>query len=282
MVSAIQITLGSRGRRHHVCPFRPQICPNLPILALNLPKLAQFLKYLIAFSDVKKKVEQAIKEFESKLTPIKEEPIPFKSPGLPVKRHTRQIDYSAMHSGAMASGTSQRPLKIRKVSAIVPRELGPVGTDMHISSDSSTQDDATGTDNDNDSASDDKEQDRYHLYDKHIEPKVQPYRSRVLAPIISSRETKSDQDTTDNDSDVASDKENQPPNGKTNNMDSFRQDRVPLKVLDVERVGREFMIRGTMHTPPTSGMYLSIISFFKCCMVAQWATKNFEPKKIYF
>ena len=32
----------------------------------------------------------------------------------------------------------------------------------------------------------------------------------------------------------------------------------------------------------TSGMYLSIISFFKCCMVAQWATKNFEPKKIYF
>ena len=200
-------------------------------MALNLPKLAQFLKYLIAFSDVKKEVEQAIKEFESKLTPIKEEPIPFKSPGLPVKRHTRQIDYSAMHSGAMASGTSQRPLKIRKVSAIVPRELGPVGTDMHISSDSSTQDDATGT---------------------------------------------------DNDSDVASDKENQPPNGKTNNMDSFRQDRVPLKVLDMERVGREFMIRGTMHTPPTSGMYLSIISFFKCCMVAQWATKNFEPKKIYF
>ena len=251
-------------------------------MALNLPKLAQFLKYLIAFSDVKKQVEQAITEFESKLTPIKEEPIPFKSPGLPVKRHTRRIDYSAMHSGAMASGTSQRPLKIRKVSAIVPRELGPVGTDMHISSDSSTQDDATGTDNDNDSASDDKEQDRYHLYDKHIEPKVQPYRSRVLAPIISSRETKSDQDTTDNDSDVASDKENQPPNGKTNNMDSFRQDRVPLKALDMERVGREFMIRGTMHTPPTSGMYLSIISFFKCCMVAQWATKKFWAQKNIF
>ena len=206
-------------------------------MALNLPKLAQFLKYLIAFSDDKKEVERAIKEYERKLTPIKEQPIPFKSPGLPVKRHKPQIDYSAMHSGAMASGTSQRPLKIRKVTGIVPRELGPgsaTGTDMHISSDSSTQDDATGTDNDSDVAS------------------------------------------------ASDDKENQPPNGKTKNIDLFRQDRGALKVLDLERVGQEFMIRGAFQTPPTSGMYLSIISFFKCCMVAQWATKNFEPKKIYF
>ena len=211
-------------------------------MALNLPKLAQFLKYLIAFSDDKKDVEGAIKEFESKMTPIKEQPIPFKSPGLPVKRHKPKIDYSKMHSGGMASGTSQRPPKIRKVTAMVPRELGPgpgsldqhaTGTDMHISSDSSTQDDATGTDNDSDVAS------------------------------------------------GSYDKENQAPNGKPK-MDLFRQDRVPLKLLDMAKVAREFRISNTYQTPPTSGMYLSIISFFKCCMVAQWATKNFEPKKIYF
>ena len=32
----------------------------------------------------------------------------------------------------------------------------------------------------------------------------------------------------------------------------------------------------------TSGMYLSIISFFKCCMVAQWATKKFWAQKNIF
>ena len=252
MVSAIQITLGSRGRRHHVCPFRPQICPNLPILALNLPKLAQFLKYLIAFSDDKKEVERAIIEFERDITPNEEEPIGFKSPGLPAKRVKRRPDYNAM-----ASGTSQRPPKIQKVVARIPKELGP-GSTSTSTSDLSIQ-----------------EQDRCNIDDKHIEPKVQPH-CRVL---------KFDQDTTDNDSDVSSgsnDKENQAPNGKTNNMDLFRQDRLPLKRLDMARVGREFKIMGTYQTPPTSGMYLSIISFFKCCMVAQWATKNFEPKKIYF
>ena len=96
-----------------------------------------------------------------------------------------RIDYSAM-----APGTSQRPPKrpLKKVITVgvVHKEqvLGPgpcpcsscTATNVHTT------------------------QDIYNIYDNRIEPKVQPY---VLAP-ISSRGTNFDQDTTDNDSDVAS------------------------------------------------------------------------------